>query len=249
MINYLRADLGRIYKRIPRAIVLGFFYALALGIEIYVVRSQNTIDSVSFTESVVSSLNMLMIGFGLVETNALFSDDFKAHSISYAIGSGISRRRIVAEKLIASFILVLTDMAFGALLFMIMGTFTGVKLQGYQLWTLTVVVVMGAVQISLILSLVMFFIIYVHGSGAGLVVFLIMCFDPLDKVLIFLSDNKIVQSLHLKELTYSSVSDKLMTQLNLGIGIPAAQLLGVIIYFAIGFGLAMLVFKKQEPEF
>lgn len=248
MLNYIHADLNRIFRRPSRCAFIILCYAVALGLEVHdaVSRSYN---SVNLTAAAPTLFDGVMIVLGIVELQSVFADDFHAKTMQIAIGLGISRPKVVLVKLIDFAVLSLVDALVMMVLFVFGGMGCGIHLMGDQLYLLVVSALGNAVYTTIAAAWTMIPIFYLQSTGLAILFFLIISTDPINFLLLVFSTKEIVMDLHLLELPYSTVTNTLFTQLSLRNAVPIPQMLGVIFYLAVAYGLTVLVFNKRELDF
>lgn len=248
MLNYIHADLHRIFRRIPRCVFIILFYAIILGVECYqaVSKSYNSVNLMADSPTFFGIASLVL---GIVELQSVFSDDFRAKTMQIAIGLGLSRPKVVLVKLLDVAILSVVDQMVLMFLFILGGMGCGISLLGDQIRMLVVSALGCALSTILMTALTMIPLFYLQSTSLAILFFLLISADPLQLILAMFSTNEIVLNLHLQELPYSVVTSTLTTQLALGNTLPIPQLLGTIAYLVLAYGLTVLVFRKRELDF
>lgn len=248
MLNYIHADLNRIFRRTPRLVFVILVYAITLGVEMYqaVSRSYN---SVNLLASVPTAFETVALILGIVEIQNVLADDFRAKTMQITIGLGVSRPKVVLTKLIDFMVLLLTDMLVLAVLFILGGLGCGIHLMADQVHLLMVTAIGDVVYMTIAAAITMIPVFYLQSTALAILFFLIISIDPINMILSMLSNKEIVMNLHLQALPYSAVANTLTTQLSLRNAVPIPQLIGVIVYLVAAYALTVLVFKKRELEF
>lgn len=248
MLNYIHADLNRIFRRTPRLVFVILVYAITLGVEMYqaVSRSYN---SVNLLASVPTAFETVALILGIVEIQNVLADDFRAKTMQITIGLGVSRPKVVLTKLIDFMVLLLTDMLVLAVLFILGGLGCGIHLMADQVHLLMVTAIGDMVYMTIAAAITMIPVFYLQSTALAILFFLIISIDPVNMILSMLSNKEIVMNLHLQALPYSAVANTLTTQLSLRNAVPIPQLIGVIVYLVAAYVLTVLVFKKRELEF
>ena len=248
MLNYIHADLNRIFRRTPRLVFVILVYAITLGVEMYqaVSRSYN---SVNLLASVPTAFETVALILGIVEIQNVLADDFRAKTMQITIGLGVSRPKVVLTKLIDFMVLLLTDMLVLAVLFILGGLGCGIHLMADQVHLLMVTAIGDMVYMTIAAAITMIPVFYLQSTALAILFFLIISIDPINMILSMLSNKEIVMNLHLQALPYSAVANTLTTQLSLRNAVPIPQLIGVIVYLVAAYALTVLVFKKRELEF
>ena len=248
MLNYIRADLHRIFCRVSRCVFIALFYAVALGIELYQAVSKSY-NSVNLTAAAPLLFETAALILGIVEIQSVFADDFRAKTMQIAIGLGVSRPKVVLAKLIDYAVLSAVDSLVLMVLFALGGTACGIHFQGDQIYLMVVCALGNALYMTIAAAITMIPIFYLQSTNLAILFILIVTIDPIKAVIAPFSTKEIVMNLHLMELPYSTVANTLTTQLSLRNTVPVPQLIGVIAYLAIAYGLTVLVFRKRELDF
>lgn len=248
MLNYIHADLHRIFRRVSRWMLLILFYAGALGFELYQAVTKG-FNSVNFIAAGASLFEITAIVLGMMEIQNVFADDFSAKTMQIAIGLGVSRPKIVLTKLIDFAVLAVLDTLVMTALFTLGGTVCGIHLMGEQVYLMFVSALGSAVFMTVVAAFTMIPVFYTQSTAIAILIYLVLSLDPVNIVLQLLSKKEIVMNLHLTALTFSSVNNTFFTQLSLRNALPIGQLIGIIIYLAGAYGLTVLAFNKRELEF
>lgn len=248
MLNYIHADLHRIFRRTPRLVFVILVYAVTIGLEVYqaVTRSYN---SVNLLASVPTAFETVALILGVVEIQNVFADDFHAKTMQITIGRGVSRPQVVLAKLIDFVVLLLIDMLVLAALFILGGLGCGIHLMADQIHLLMVTAIGDAVYMTIAAAMTMIPVFYLQSTALAILIFLVLSIDPVSVIITMFSNKEIVMNLHLQELPYSAVANTLTTQLSLRNAVPVPQLIGVIVYLVAAYGLTVLAFRKRELEF
>lgn len=248
MLNYIHADLHRIFRRPSRFIFIIVVFAIALGIQFHdvVSKSYNSVNLVAAAPGLFETVVLIL---GVIEIKSIFVDDFHAKTMQIAIGLGMSRPKVVLVKLIDFAVLALTDALVFMLLFIIGAACFGIHLLGDQLYLLIVNAVGDALYFTVTTALTMIPIFYMQSAGFAVLFYLIISIDPIGIILSFFATKEIVINLHLMELPYSTVANTLTTQLSLRNAVPIPQMIGIIIYLLLAYALTVLAFNKRELDF
>lgn len=247
MFNYLIADLRRIALRIPHALALIGIYAILVIMLIFGFNSEGW-NSVSLVTMTIQYINFLTILLGLVELNAVFSDDFKTKTIQVAIGIGISRWRVILTKFLELAILVFVDIVVVLFIAIVCGGFMNAfptYSQIVEIWSQLFSVWLGILGY---MSLTMIIIFLMQGTGIATILYLALSSGIFNMVIGLLSSFEIFESLHLQKYTLTSLLGMFGSQLTLG-SFNFSMFIGIIFYIAIGYGMAVAIFRKRELDF
>ncbi|WP_432627391.1 hypothetical protein [Brotaphodocola sp.] len=247
MINYIRADLYRLNRRLPR---LFWLFILLVSSMIFLVwKSQHDVwNSVNYTAAVASVIELVGILAGFFETNFAFSEDFKAKTMQMAIGSGISRRQVVMTKIAGLGTVMFLDLMVLYLCSLVFGLVTGIQILPEQIGEMSIVLLCTWMNVLFYASVISIVLFYFQSGGVWMMLYWIVMIDPVNVIIEQFSDNDIVAFLHLKSFTYTTILGKFQTQLVFGkFNFPS--FLGIAIYFVLVWGITVFLFKKRELEF
>ena len=249
MLNYIRADLLRITRRVPRIVILLAFYAISRTI-VFTCAVNGQKNSIGLMAAVPGLFSLMGALFGLVELMSVFSDDFRAKTMQVAIGLGVSRPQVVLAKTIEYVVLNLVDGLVLALLFMAGSQLVGIGLNGDDLYQLLLRAPMLAINALIPALFTMIPIFYLQSTGIAGVLFLFLYIDPVAQLINFtVSGGEFLIRYRLNELPFSALLATATTALTLHLAFPLTQLLGLIAYIVLGYALIVLVFRKRELEF
>lgn len=105
MSGYIGADIRRVLRKRSFFGAIGAFAAIFAGIVFVYFNPAFTAEM--YVAKITSFLGFFPLFAGLVVFMAVYADDFKCRSMQVAIGYGISRQRIVLDKLMESMLLLL----------------------------------------------------------------------------------------------------------------------------------------------
>ena len=246
MLWYMRADFGRIGRRIPRLIVLGLLYIALSAALVSISRADVEIAPLMIlAEHYVVGFLPLVIG--TIELSVILGDDFHAKTMQQAIGMGIGRTKIVLTKLCDLAVLMLLDIAIlGALLFAANGVFqlgmsadTGRELVLWLAGAWVKSVAYGS------LSLIIGF--YAQNALFAILVYIALSSGIANKMLSMVLGVKALSALHLDRFLLTTEINTFFTHALLG-HFDAAALIVILIYIAGGAAAAAYLFKNTELE-
>ena len=246
MLWYMRADLRRIGRRIPRLIVLALLYIVLAA----------ALVSISRADVEIAPLMILaehyLVGFlplviGTIELSVILGDDFHARTMQQAIGMGISRTKIVLTKLLDLACLMLIDIiVLGGLIFASNGVFQlgmgADTVRELLLW------LVGAWVKSVAygsLSLIIGF--YAQNALFALLVYIALSSGIASKMLGMALSMKALSALHLDRFLLTAEINTFFTHALLGY-FDAVALIVILIYVVGGAMAASYLFKNTELE-
>lgn len=249
MLNYIRADLHRILRRVPRIVMLLLVFVIA-NVAMINKATSGQENAIGFMSHIPALISVTGAFFGLVEILAVFADDFRAKTMQVAIGQGVSRPQVVLTKAIEYAVLILMDTVVLGVLAIADSAVVGIGLNGDDIYQIMIRVFFAVVNALIPALFTMIPIFYLQGTGLAAILFLLFYIDPLAQIFGFLlGTNEIVIRLRLKEIMFSSLLESVNTSLTLHTNFPAVQLLGLAAYIVVGYLLTVLVFNKRELEF
>lgn len=245
MISYIRADLWRIFRRIPRLIVIVLLYALTTLVFVQLFRHEMELSPlmIAYEHYVVGFIPLV---FGLVEMAAIYADDFRAKTMQAAIGRGMSRIKVVLCKLADMAILMFLDVAFFGVILLASGA----------IWKMGMGVLAGELLLSLLsawfktvayTSLAMALAFYTQNALFALLTYIALSSGIAAKAVSALLGLKALAPLHLERFLLTNQANVLYTQMLLGRVDPGA-LLTVLLYIAAGIALTAYLFSGVELE-
>ena len=245
MINYIKADLLRIAKRIPRYIVL----VIGLGVFAAVMLSMSEGKSVyEIVDIVTKAMPYICALFGIIEFVFAYTDDIKAKTMQIAIGRGVGRHQVILAKWIEHTLLSLLDCVLVVIEIIICAAIRGAMFSGepaadiFILMIFGIIKVIGAAGITMIvvfasLNSVLSIIVYICSAVGivGLIFSLIVTIGPLE-------------NLGIEKYLFSNLIETAKTRMIVGT-VSVGHLLGIIVYLILFYFIAVKVFEKHELEF
>lgn len=263
MKNYVIADLTRIFKRVPRIVLMLLgFAAFCLGAYIYVGINKIFSDpaaaefgfDILYDPNVVFNAIFKIAGyaagiFGLFELIYVFSDDFKAKTAQIAIGVGVSRAGVVLSKFLEVVILLALDtvILFGLGLAMsgVLGSFlTGAQILEYAETLFMSMLVKNIAYISLV-SILLF---STQSMTLAVLSFLALKFGLVSGLIGLTDYVKALEPLRLGSYTLTAMLDKVAGMFG-GAAVRIAPILAVAAYVAASLFFTGLIYRRRELEF
>lgn len=243
MIDFLRADLKRLMRRVPlMAAIFGMFVLHVVAI-CYSYSKKSTASS--FMGAASTSFEIMAILMVLVEFGAVFNDFMRANVMQAAIGRGISRRQIVLFKYLEIAIVMCFNLLVLTLLNLILNPILGAGLDGSQRGQLIIMFVVLWIQHVGLLSFAMVPIFGFFSPVAGMLLYIALAAE-LDKgALMMLKQIKGLEMLTLENYTFTSLENAFASHLYLGT-FSVSKLIPLIVYIAAAIFLSVRIFKKKE---
>lgn len=248
MIQYLKADLWRINRRVPRWIL--FIAYLLLGIIITVATSnQKSFNFIKLGEGITMMIRFMTVILAMCNLYFVFEDDMQVKTAQTAIGRGLNRSHIILEKWIQMMLLSLLDGVALLLVTYLTGLIRGVALKGAAAAKVTAQLCGTWLTIGVMTALVMIIIFYIMHIGVTQILFIILCFKPISMVLNFQEmSNEILAKLRLSRFLIGSNLDGFQQSLEVG-KFNLQNFIVILIYWIIGMGITYMIFRKKELDF
>lgn len=247
MIKYIRADLYRLWRRIPRLVMLALVL-LAVG-DIYKPGDNAGSTILDLIDMFESTLKYVPVYFGVIELMYIFGDDFAGKTAQIAIGTGVTRREVVISKWLEVIINTAIDasvMTVMVLIECLIKTHTmPISLVGAVLVHLLVCIMATAAFMSLVLP-IMF---AMQNITVAFLIYVLLASGLVNKLVDFLSNQiKFIRVYHLGSYTLYNCLNVFRSRLILG-SFNITSLIGVTIYVAAALMATILIYNKKELEF
>ena len=242
---YIKADLLRIAKRIPRYIILVLGLAAFAAIMLTAADGKSVYEIV---DTVTDAMPYVCVLFGIIEFAFVYTDDLKAKTMQIAIGHGISRSQVVMAKWIEHTLMCLLDCVLIVIEILICSAIRGAMFSGepaadvFLLMLFGVIKVIGATGITMIvvfatMNPVLSIITYICASiGIVNMIFsIILTIGPLE-------------NLNLDRFLFSTLLETARSRALVGT-VSIGHLIGVVIYLAAFYFITVKIFEKRELEF
>jgi hypothetical protein len=247
MIHYWKADCIRITKRIPRVLIV-LAILIVYGILLVRASGKDNWNSVVFVADFINYVGLAPIFFGIVELAVVFSDDLKAKNMQVGIGMGLTRGQVVRTKYLDIAYMAFVDFACLAVSQIILAYVTGAALQGSQLWDVMAASVIGWISTLAYTAVCVFLILLLQNAAIGILLYIVLEVGLIYTLLGKLFDLALIRSLHLEKFLLTTMLGKLQAQLMVG-KLDCGSAVGVIVYIAIFYVIAVSVFRRRELEF
>lgn len=245
MKRYMNADLHRIFTRVPRYIVLAVLFAA-----IFFVITQTSEDKTvyEFISGFISYVNFFFGVIGLAEFIFVYADDFKAKTMQVAIGTGISRKRVILTKWAEVAVLMLIDMLVMALLIIVAAAAKGVGFTADVAGQFLILLIFGVIKVIGSVGFTMIFIFWTHNTTVGILIYLVTVSEIVAHLFESVLEAGFLSSLHISSYTFSGLMQLSRARMMAG-SFNFWYNFGMILYLAAFFFLTCLVFRRRELEF
>lgn len=248
MIQYLKADLWRINRRIPR--IIAFVIYLFIGVALILSSSgQKVFNFIKLGDSITSTLQILPIFIAMVNLYFIFEDDFQVKTMQSAIGQGMKRYQIVFVKWFEMFLLVFTDCVALIAVMCITALTKGVTLKGSALMHVISQLSTTCLTLTVITALIMIIIFQIMDLGLTQLLFFILAIKPISMICKYLeTSHEILAKLRFSRFLLGNSLDSFCIALSAG-RFNVQNFIVIFIYLAIGLGATCLIFRKKELDF
>lgn len=247
MSNYIKADLWRMERRLPRIIIIVLFNLVMGGVIIYT-STQDTWNSVFFMDRLLLGVKLAGILCAIIEFISVFSEDFRAKTMQIAIGGGMKRRHVILVKFADFMIAMAGDYILLSLVGIVLALITRVQPNGEQIVDYFITILGYLLSVAGYYSLSLIAVFYLQSVLMPMIVFLVLNCGFAHMLLEYLFKLEAVQPLNLNRFTLSYNADLFMSRLVLG-SFKWSAFIAIVIYIAAGYLLSSILFKKKELEF
>ncbi len=246
MINFIKADLFRVFTKPLRYVMLCIFGISMAGILIY--QSISGYTDVSLTSLMVGGNPVYGILVMLAYIFTIFGDDFRAKNLQAAIGMGVLRYQVVLGKFMTYSIIMFLDTIFFALIHTLIVGIMGHLVTGEVLIEIFVDLACELLKGILAMSIAMMAAFVSQSVTVASLVYTLMYINVLGLAMPYLLVFQVVGELKIPT-HYSSVAvQNFVHRLWLGI-FDTGSFIVIALYLAVGLGVSILVFSKRELEF
>lgn len=251
MKNYILADCRRVLTSRAHIIEIAAFGVCMIVLAVWKsMTSTGNWNSLAYLDAISFPLSMMAMFLGMFVLIGVFSEDFKAKTMQVAIGRGISREQVVAVKLIDVTLVMLIDLVMFFVLTLALSLVTGAPLAGTQLVGHLIDFLVQWLECAGYTALVLTLLFHLQNMLVPILIYILFSSHAVYSILRTLTfwGPEWAQKLHLEDYTLDSFLDTLRTHLVLGRLNPGA-LVGIGVYFVLGYLAAAQVFRREELEF
>lgn len=244
MINYLKADCKRVFRRIPRIIIM----LIMIGIFDYFLIKETGSDgwnSVKLLGKIEDFIEIYIFCAGFIEFVYIFASDLKAKTMQVGIAMGIKRRRVIGTKYLDIAVLSFVDLLFFMANMIIIGTVTGAGLKAFQFRDVIVIFVIAWLSIIAYTSFGTLVTLFMQNASLGALVYLIISFNFVNMGLKYIFDLKFIRCLKLSNYILTGCISKFKAQLMVGVFDIRSGIV-IAIYLVGVFLICCRIFRKKE---
>ena len=245
MINYIKADFNRIGKRIPRYIVLVLALAALAFIMIKLADGETVYGIVDILNKAVPFICPV---FGIIEFFFVYADDLKAKTMQIAIGRGVSRDRVVMSKWIEHALLCLADLTVLLLEIMICSAIKGAVFSGEPAADVVILMVFGLVKTVGAMGMAMILVFVTENVVLGIITCILASLGIIGAIVGIIITLGPLENLHLDKYLFTNLITTAQSRMIVGT-FSVGHILGIVLYLAVFYFAAVLLFKRKELEF
>lgn len=251
MKHYIHADYRRALTCRPHIVVMLFFIVLLIGLPVWKsLTATGNWNSIAYLDAISFPMFLMAMFLGMCDILAVFSQDFKAKTMQVAIGRGISRSQVVAVKLIDVVLLVFTDLMVLGVLTTALSFIVGAPLTGSQLLEHFIDFIVLWLDCAGYTAVVLPLLFHLQSMLIPILIYLVFSGRLVYYILRMFTfwGPEWMQKLHLESYTLDAFLDVLKTHWIMG-RINVGALIGIVVYFVLGYLAAAVIFRRQELEF
>lgn len=248
MLNYISADLKRIFKKTSFLIVFAVFLLL-LFLQAYIRKGEGYTGE-AYVEGCLQLAGFFPLIVGIAVFLSIYGDDLKAKSMQVAIGRGMSRNGVVVTKLIEVILLAGIMSIVTAFAMKLIPVILGIQLSGGSTVLIITVMLTEGLRIIGYICLALPAIYYAQNATPGLIIYILLS----SKLILIVSQDIVSKDIFtrifgdtarflLKNAVYSLRG--IVTGANFGIG----GVMVVAAYILLPLLISLKVFKNRELEF
>ena len=246
MKRYMKADFYRIFGRASRYITLIILF-VAFGAFLYAVSDGSTPYEIVETVTKVINLAVCPI-FGLVEFGVVYSDDLKAKTMQIAIGTGVSRRKVIFTKWLEIVLLTALDLVIFLGVAFLVSLLRGAVFSGEPLRDVLILSGFSLIKLAGTAAITSILLFATMNAALGLVLFIASAFGILYFLVSAIVTIGPLETLHLDQFLFTSILEAAKSRAVIGtLSLP--HIIGIVIYLILFYLLACRAFKKVELEF
>lgn len=246
MKNYLSADFHRIMtKKIRIILILLLGIADLIWMFMRIPADSNAIQATSEVGRLdLIYVNILMLSNLLIS----FGDDIHAKSMQAALGSGIKRHQIVLAKWLNLVLLSAIDIGFLTFLQFIPLLMMKRLASSFVIWSVIFGQISAVLSIALVSALTMIVLFQTQKALLGVFAYVYLTMNLTSGIVSIAATNPLVQRFQLWNIGAVSQMETFLFKLMIG-QFDFRNFILVVLYFALGLGGAIYLFRKKELDF
>ncbi len=247
MKKYINADLFRLYRRIPRLILLFVIFVIIAILFWPEKESESTI--IDLIDVLEGCLKYVPVYIGFVELLYVFGDDFAGKTAQIAIGTGIKRKEVILSKWLEVIIVTAVDVVIITAIGLILSVISKHTLPGELVIDIFAHAVVAVLATGAYMALVFPIMFMMQNITVAFLIYIMLASGAINKILGYvLSLNKFIRTLALEHLTLTNCLNVFRSRMILGT-FQFESIVGIILYIALALYITYILYKKRELEF
>ena len=249
MTDYVLADIKRILQKNSfLTCVAVFFIIYASLVFIYF---NPTFTSDMYVAKTTSYLSYFPLIVGLFVFMSVYADDFKCKSMQVAIGYGFSRKKIIASKLLESFLILLGVSVTAVAVITIVPSVLGLSLTSQLRLSLVLTVLSEMLRAFGYIAISAIAVFLTQNAVSGIIVYVLLATKSVYIILsMILGQDIIVRTLgDLSRCLYTNQLYMAKTALLQNGRLEIGTVIAVVLYVFVPTLISAIIFNKKELEF
>lgn len=245
MLRYMKADLVRIFTRLPR-IIIGILFLLAFNYWMKV--SPETTTSIDMVSGMSKALRALPAVIGIFEMLYVFGDDFKGKTAQIAIGIGISRKKVVLAKWFEIVLISAIDIIFLSIIYNVKGMICGIQLTGDMRAEICIAIFVAVLTVAAYTAIELPVLFSSQAITLPVLLYLLTSSTLVARIINLLGTMGIMKKIGAYSYTLDNCLNVFRTRLLLG-NFSATAIAGIVIYLILGLVVTFIIYDRVELEF
>ncbi|MCR5304617.1 MAG: hypothetical protein K6E33_08655 [Lachnospiraceae bacterium] len=245
--NYVKAEVARAFARPGFTIVFFLLLAYIVLLTLRGVNSEDGINAVQYLDSIINNIHLVFLVYGIMIFTVTLYREFQTKTMQAAIGRGLSRKGVVAGRMLSIFWLTaIMAISITVILILVVIFRTDIHFVPANFRDLGATLVMELINTPGMIYVAMVLVYLMQGSGIAALLYLLMITGLLGKgisKLSFLPGVSVADGLYFVTMVKGFGSKLLM-----GIW-DWPRFLGCLATIFLCFLLSYIFFRKRELEF
>lgn len=246
MSKYIKADLYRIFRRIPRYMLLAL--VMIVVVAVFWPGSNDDSTIIQLVDLLETFLKYSPIYLGFIEIIYIFGDDFAGKTAQIAIGIGVKRSQIIFAKWLETMIVVGADIAMIVVVSLGLSVFKTHTLPIELLVDIFAHMAVSVVATAAFVALVFPIMFLMQSITIAFLLYMLFCSGAINKIIGYLANMKYLRMLNINNLTLSNCLNVFRSRMILG-SFHVQSVMGIVIYVVVTLWITIFIYKKRELEF
>ena len=246
MKNYIKADLFRIFTRIPRWILIGF--VLFIVGAVFWPGDNEDATIIQLMDMLEMTIKYAPVYLGFIEIIYIFGDDFAGKTAQIAIGTGVKRNEVILAKWLEVIIITAVDICMITLVAVVFCLIKCHNIPFNLLVDLLAHMLVGVLATAAFMALVFPIMFAMQNITLAFLVYIMIASGAINSLIGYLAGFKWVRVLRLDQFTLSNCLNVFRSRMVLG-SFQWESMAGIILYIGITLGVTCFIYKSRELEF